>query len=323
MSNTPANYGAGPSLSTPLAADLAAGGHKVTGLGTPSAATDAATKGYVDTGDAGAGQALTYVRLCTAGSALPACTYSSSGSGTLTGNANGALTVDTVTPSVADAILVEAEATSANRGLYTVTQVGDASHPFILTRRSDAVHGAAIPAASTVYIADGSAALKALVTIGAGGTVGTNGWTISYPIVRTPLIGPLDANSKAITAAVLTSSAVGTSSTRTTYDGATKVLNTDKSGNFSAVPTVARYTLTADTLTITIDESLWANGDTVEFWSTTETTAPAHTFACSASGKFKYAGSGGGGSGASTAPWPSGATCVVITRYASGVYLRS
>jgi len=316
----------GPTAVT-LGVPLDAGTNKLTNLGTPTASADAATKAYVDAAATAASGVLPYVRLAAAGSALPACTYSSSGGGglgTLTANANGALTVDTVSPSVADTILVDAEVTSANRGLYTVTQVGDGSHPWILTRRSDAAHGGTVPVGRNVFVVDGSAAKDAWVKIGgAGGTIGTDGWTLTTPTVRNPLIDDLNANSKKISAAQLVSSQVGSSSTRTTYDGATKVLATDKSSNFSAAPTVARYTLTADTLTITIDESTWANGDTVEFWSTTETTAPAHTFACSSTGKFKFAGSGGGGSGASTAPWPSGATCVVITRYASGVYLRS
>lgn len=47
---TPAGGGGG--VTNPLGGDLAAGGHKITGLGAPSASGDAATKGSQDAGDA-------------------------------------------------------------------------------------------------------------------------------------------------------------------------------------------------------------------------------------------------------------------------------
>jgi hypothetical protein len=73
--------------------------------------------------------------------ALPACTYANGSSGvgaTLTGTADGALAAqDGVTLGLDDALLVKDQATGAQKGIYTLTQVGDASHPFVLTRRSD------------------------------------------------------------------------------------------------------------------------------------------------------------------------------------------
>ena len=67
--------------------------------------------------------------------ALPANT--ASGGGTLTGNANGALSVDGVAVSVADRILVKDEATLANNGIYDVTATGSAGAAFVLTRSVD------------------------------------------------------------------------------------------------------------------------------------------------------------------------------------------
>jgi hypothetical protein len=72
--------------------------------------------------------------------ALPANTYNNGTSGvgaTLTGNANGALSVDSTLTIVAERILVKNEAAGANNGVYVVTQVGSAGTPYILTRASD------------------------------------------------------------------------------------------------------------------------------------------------------------------------------------------
>ena len=72
--------------------------------------------------------------------ALPANTYNNGTSGvgaTLTGNANGALSVDSTLTIVADRILVKNEVAGANNGVYVVTQVGSAGTPYILTRSTD------------------------------------------------------------------------------------------------------------------------------------------------------------------------------------------
>ena len=73
-------------------------------------------------------------------SALPANTYNNGTSGvgaTLTGNANGALSVDSTLTTASERILVKNEAAGANNGVYTVTQVGSAGTPYILTRATD------------------------------------------------------------------------------------------------------------------------------------------------------------------------------------------
>jgi hypothetical protein len=72
--------------------------------------------------------------------ALPANTYNNGTSGvgaTLTANANGALSVDSTLTVVANRVLVKNEVTQANNGVYTVTQVGTAGTPYILTRATD------------------------------------------------------------------------------------------------------------------------------------------------------------------------------------------
>lgn len=72
--------------------------------------------------------------------ALPANTYSNGSSGvgaTLTATSNAALTVDGIAVVVGNTILVKNEVTSANNGLYVVTQTGSGSVPYILTRSVD------------------------------------------------------------------------------------------------------------------------------------------------------------------------------------------
>lgn len=96
--------------------------------------------------------------------ALPANTYANGTAGvgaTLTGNSNGALAAqDGVTLAVGDALLVKDEASTTHNGLFTLTQLGDGSHPYILTR----------------HVAMDSAALfnGASVAIGAEGTANKN-----------------------------------------------------------------------------------------------------------------------------------------------------
>ena len=105
---------------------------------TPTSGTDIVNKTYADSIASGINfhQA---VRLATA-AALPANTYNNGASGvgaTLTANANGALTVDGVAAVAGNRILVKNEVTQANNGVYTVTQVGSAGTPYILTRATD------------------------------------------------------------------------------------------------------------------------------------------------------------------------------------------
>jgi hypothetical protein len=104
----------------------------------PTSSNDIVNKAYVDAIAAG----LTFHTACSLATiaALPTVTYNNGTSGvgaTLTASANGALTVDSVTPSGNDRILVKNQASALQNGVYVVTTVGDGSTPFLLTRATD------------------------------------------------------------------------------------------------------------------------------------------------------------------------------------------
>jgi len=142
--NTPILYG-GTINNTTIGASVPASGEftsvtMTTGTitTTPSTGNDIVNKSYVDGISAGLNfhQAC---RLATA-TALPANTYNNGASGvgaTLTANANGALSVDGTLTVAGNRVLVKNEAAGANNGVYTVTQVGTAGTPYILTRATD------------------------------------------------------------------------------------------------------------------------------------------------------------------------------------------
>ena len=105
---------------------------------TPSSGNDIVNKTYADAIASGIHFHEAVALATTA--ALPANTYNNGTSGvgaTLTGNANGALSVDSTLTIVAERILVKNEVTGANNGVYVVTQVGSAGTPYILTRATD------------------------------------------------------------------------------------------------------------------------------------------------------------------------------------------
>jgi hypothetical protein len=138
------------------AADLSMAGFKLTSLGAPSADTDAANKGYVDAVAQGL-DVKASVRLATTG-ALSAYTFTTTAGGTITSDANGALSIDGVTPSVADRILVKNE-TSGNapyNGIYVVTAVGDGSNPYVLTRSADANTSAEVTDGLFTFVEQGT-----------------------------------------------------------------------------------------------------------------------------------------------------------------------
>ena len=113
-----------------------------------------ANKSYVDSVANGL-DVKASVRVATA-AALAACTYHN-GNGTLTANANGALSVDGVAVAVNDRILVKDQAAAAQNGFYKVTTTGGAGAAFVLTRTPDADAASELTAGAFTFTEEGTA----------------------------------------------------------------------------------------------------------------------------------------------------------------------
>jgi hypothetical protein len=135
------------------AADVSLNSHKLTNVTDPTNPQDAATKAYVDATAQGL-DVKASVRVATAG-ALPAHTRNVN---VLTASANGALTVDGVAVAVNDRVLVkdESSGTSLENGIYYVTQTGDGTHPWILTRATDADTSAKVTSGLFTFVEQGT-----------------------------------------------------------------------------------------------------------------------------------------------------------------------
>jgi hypothetical protein len=105
---------------------------------TPTSVNNIVNKAYADAVASG----LSFHANCdlATAAALPTCTYNNGSSGvgaTLTATANGLLSVDSVDVVVGNRVLVKNQVNQAHNGIYSVTQIGDGSTPFILTRAAD------------------------------------------------------------------------------------------------------------------------------------------------------------------------------------------
>ena len=118
---------------------VAVSSKRITGLATPTADADAATKAYVDSVAEGLDIKESCVAATTA--ALAAVTYDNGASGvgaTLTADAVGALAaVDGVTLIATERVLIKDQAAALQNGIYLVTTVGSGAAAFVLTRAGD------------------------------------------------------------------------------------------------------------------------------------------------------------------------------------------
>lgn len=145
-------------------ADVSFATYKLTNLGSPVSATDAANKQYVD--DVAQGLNIHAASYAATTANLNA-TYSNGTSGvgaTLTNaGANAAFSVDGVSPSLNARILVKNQTTTSQNGIYVLSTVGDGSTPWVLTRATDFD--------SAVEIAGGD-----FTFVDAGSTLANTGW---------------------------------------------------------------------------------------------------------------------------------------------------
>ena len=104
----------------------------------PTNGTDIVNKNYADSIATG----INFHQACRLASAaaLPSCTYNNGVSGvgaTLTATANAALSVDSTLVALNNRVLIKNQVDGAQNGVYVVTQTGNGSTPFILTRATD------------------------------------------------------------------------------------------------------------------------------------------------------------------------------------------
>lgn len=142
-----------------MSGDITMSSNEVTGLPAVPSATGAASKEYVDA-IANDARPKASVRAATTG-ALPAYTASGSGVGkTLTADSNGAwnsANSDGVSLSLNDRFLVKNEAAAdIDHGIYTLTQVGDAGTPWILTRATDCDEDTEVTAGVHTWVSEGT-----------------------------------------------------------------------------------------------------------------------------------------------------------------------
>jgi len=126
--------------------------NKIINLATPTADNDAANKAYVD-GVVNGLDVKESCQLATTGNLT--ATYDN-GAGTLTAGSNGALSIDGVTPSVNDRILVKDQTTQTQNGIYKVTTVGDGSTAYVLTRSPDADTASELTGGTFFFVEAGS-----------------------------------------------------------------------------------------------------------------------------------------------------------------------
>jgi hypothetical protein len=104
---------------------------------------------------------------------------SNNGSGVLTASANGALSLGGISSfTAADRVLLTAQTTAADNGIYVVTNAGGASAQAVLTRAGDADSSAELQSAAA-FVGEGSEANKAYVQT-TGGTITMNSTSLAF-----------------------------------------------------------------------------------------------------------------------------------------------
>lgn len=168
-----------------FSADQSMGGFKLTNVATPVSSGDAANKGYVDSMSQGL-DTKESVRVAT--TANLAATRSGA---VLTATGNGAISVDGVTLSSGNRVLVKNQSTGADNGIYTVTTVGDGATPFVLTRANDFDDATSVTSGSFMFVSEGSTNLDTGWVLSTNDPITLN--TTSLTFVQFSAAGQVDA----------------------------------------------------------------------------------------------------------------------------------
>ena len=154
------------------------GTNRVTNIGTPTGSSDATTKAYVDS----VKQALDIkdsVKLGT--TANLGATYNN-GSGTLTMDATGVVTIDGTITALNDRILIMDQSSAEQNGIYTVSTAGAVGVAGIFTRAGDANVNAEVSGGMFTFVEAGSANADnayVLTSITGTATLGTSTLTFT------------------------------------------------------------------------------------------------------------------------------------------------
>lgn len=135
-------------------ADVSFATYKITSLGTPSADTDAATKGYVDS----VAQGLIIkeaVHLATAAVLPNSPAWTSANAGTYTATTYGQITVDGQLATDGQRILVKDQVQSEYNGIYEVVTQGDGSTYWVIKRTADANTSAEVKSGMFTFVQTG------------------------------------------------------------------------------------------------------------------------------------------------------------------------
>jgi hypothetical protein len=252
------------------AANYSMGGNKITSLGTPTAATDAATKSYVDAVSQGLDVKLACQWATTA--ALPSCTYSA---GVLTATANGALAVDSGSPAVGDRVLAKNQVAGLQNQIYVVTQAGDGSHPWILTEAPDFATSADVTDGAYTFITGGTsnAATGWLLTTPDPITLGTTALTWTQFNAAGGVVAGSGINVAGTTVSVLTDGTTISviSSNLSVKSSATAGQHLRSAGSGAAVWTTDSYAASigdGSTLSYTVNHALASTDIIAQVWET-------------------------------------------------------
>ena len=278
--------------STALGADLSAATFKITGLGTPTASTDAATKQYVD--DVAQGLHI-HPSVVAGTTANLTATYSNGTSGvgaTLTNSGTlAAFSTDGISPAQNDRVLVKNQTTQLQNGIYTLTTVGSGSVAWVLTRATDMDQSVEVDGGDFVFVTSGTTLdntgwvqTETGVTVGttsliftqfsgAGTYAAGNGITLTGNTfsINTSITADLSTaqtlTNKTLTSPTLTTPSIGVA-TGTSFNSITGLSSTTPSANGTAAVGTATTTARADHVHPTTGLGL-TSGTLAQFAATT------------------------------------------------------
>ena len=197
-----------------LGSNLAAGGFKITGLGTPTVSTDAATKGYIDTSTTSAAASATAAATSASSAATSASSAATSASSALTSQTAAATSASSAaTSQTAAATSATSAAASATAAATSATSAA-ASATAAATSATSAANSAT--AASTSASSAATSASSALTSQTAAATSATSAAASATAAATSASSASVSATAAATSATSAAASATAAASTAAT-----------------------------------------------------------------------------------------------------------